>query len=908
MRKIVAVLGLCYLSLTAQETKKVRLEFLVLDELSNNPLSGVVVAEDSLKLLVKTNHKGFATLRLPINGNYQLHFHKESYERRTKDLVLSELPLVLDTILMRSNPIEYDLAFVFNESSESFFDGVDDSQSSYLSIGRDIFDRKAAFDWGSSFFNRRGLKTISRNVLINGLKFNSLYSGGAQWAQWGGLNDFFRNQEQSQPLEFNFNSSTKGRGITSIDLNPFLMRKAKRVSSSISDKSYQGRLMLSMIDEPTESFRYGLGGSFRLGTRGYQMGTPYQSYSYTAHIAKQWNTNQLSSLHYFRTFRENAKSSALSKEVVDLLGRDYNPNWGYMSNDVRSSKTSSSHFKTLLLTHQLNTVDSNLKATIMAQNGATKRTRLHYDTAESPDPIYYKKLPSYYINSFLGANFYAANSAKKALLNHPQINWEELYTANRLHPALVHYALVADVEFQNRWATALSFQTKVLKDLTLSIAIASNNENFRNFARAEDLLGGFLIKDMNPFDKGINDLNGPLYKKAGEAIQYAYKTQAKQYRVLPYLNYESNRWMISLAFEKEYLTYQREREMVNQRFETTPLKHSQNFRGLQKSFMSRYGFDARNYIEAYWIRYQQPVSLSQYFVNPNENNRSLEASSHIELADLIELSYVMRWRNLSGRIQVYAYNYNQLSSHRPYYVHTSFGSVFVQEITTDVSTIHRGIEGSFNLKVSPVVELEGAFSIGNYKHTNNPHLELELINDIGVEGVKVQDNRIDLGESNLKGYQLGNGPSSAYSLSLSYRDPHYWFSSLSFNRIDHNYIGVTPIRFTDSFLLRKENQFPAELFAEELQQIKEQELLEGYFVTNFLFGKSYLKNGRYTSVFLSVDNVLGSDFKSGGYESSRFGNYQDYLKDQQTSTPLFPTKYWWSSSRRFFLNLTISLP
>ena len=908
MKKVVAVIWLCCMSLSAQETKKVRLEFLVLDQLNKHPLSDVVVVEDSLKLLVKTNHKGIATLRLPINGNYQLQFYKERYEHLTKELVLNELPLVLDTIYMKSNPIDYDLTSLFNENLESFFDGVDDSQSSYLNSGRDVFDRKAAFDWGSSFFNRRGLKSSSRKVQINGLEFNSLDDGSAKWGQWGGLNDFFRNQEQTQPLEFNHNIASKGLGVTSIDLNPFLMRQAKRFSSSISDKSYQGRWLFSIIDQPSESFRYGLGGSLRLGSRGYKMGTPYQAYSYTAHLAKQWNEKQLTSLHFFKTYRESARSSALSKEVVDLLGRDYNPNWGYMGTDVRSAKTSSFHYETLLLTHQLYTVHSNLKATLMAQNGSTKKTYLYYDTAESPDPIYYKKLPSYYINSFLGANFYAAQSAKNALLNNPQINWKELYASNKLHPEFVHYALVADVEFQNRFASVLSYQTKLFKDLHFSISTSLNHENYRNFARAEDLLGGFYLKDRNPFDKGINDLEGPLLKKEGETIQYAYNTKANQLKITPFLKYESNRWMISAVFEKEYLTYQRQREMVNQRFETTPIMHTQNFKTIQKSFMSRYGFDARNYIEAYWSRYQKPVSLNQYFVNPNENNRSLEASSHIEIADLKELSYVMRWRNLSGRFGVYDYRYDQLSSHRPYYVHTSFGSVFVQEIITDISSLHRGIEGSFNLKVSPVVELEGAFSLGNYKYTNNPHLELELINDIGIEGVTVKDNRLDLGASKLKGYRLGNGPSRAYSLSISYRDPNYWFSSLSFNRIDNNYIGVAPIRFTDSFLLSKEDQSQAELVAEDLKLINSQELLEGYYITNFLFGKSYLKNGIYSSVFLSIDNLLESDFKSGGYESSRFGNYQDYLKDQQTNTPLFPTKYWWSSSRRFFLNLTISLP
>lgn len=909
MKRIVAVIWLfCNLSLVAQETKKLRLELVVMDSLNNKPLSEVVVVEDSLKLLVKTNHKGIATLRLSINGNYQLHFYKQSYEYSSKEIRLGELPLVLDTIFMRSNPIEYGLASVLNESSESFFDGVDDSQSSYLSIGRDVFDRKAAFDWGSSFFNRRGLKSSSRTVLINGLEFNRLFNGSVLWGQWGGLNDFFRNQEQTQPLEATAFEPSKGLGITSIDLNPFLMRKGNRISSSISDKSYRGRLMLSIINEPTKSFRYGLGGSIRVGSRGYKKGTPYQAYSYTAHIAKQWNQQQLTSLHYFRTYRENAKSSALSKEVVNLLGRDYNPNWGFMGTAIRSAKTNTHYYKTLLLTHQLNTPRTDLKWSIMAQSGSDKRNRLYYDTAESPNPIYYKKLPSYYINSFLGANFYASQSAKYSLLNQPQLNWNEFYTANEQHPDRVHYALIGDIEVNKRWATVLDIQKQLAANFKLAVSLASKSEYYSNYARAEDLMGGTYLLDRNPFDKTINDIDGPLLKEEKDTIQYAYNTRARQFKSQAFLNYQSNRWKLSLGFELEDLDYDRDREFINQRFENTPKIVNQNFKGTQRSLNIRYAFDARNYLEAYWSNHKRPVSIDEFFINARENNRTLSSTSNYKYSMMKELSYVMRWRRFQGRISAYSYRFDLISTHRPYYVHSSFGSVFVQEILSDNSTSHKGIEGSFNFKISPVVDLEGAFSIGDYSYINNPHLQLELTQEVGLEGIEIENNRLDLGSSNLKDYRLGAGPSKAFSLSISYRDPNYWFSSLSFNRIEENYIGVSPIRFTNSFLLNKEHLTAVELLPDELELIKTQEQLQGYYITNLVFGKSYLKNGRYTSIFLSIDNLLGTDFKSGGYESSRFGNYEDFLRDQRSTTPLFPTKYWWSSSRRFFLNLTIALP
>ena len=269
---------------------------------------------------------------------------------------------------------------------------------------------------------------------------------------------------------------------------------------------------------------------------------------------------------------------------------------------------------------------------------------------------------------------------------------------------------------------------------------------------------------------------------------------------------------------------------------------------------------------------------------------------------------MIRWRKLEGRLSVFNYRINHGSSSNSYYANTSYGSVFVRSITSDQLSTHKGFEGSFKLELSPVLSLEAAVAIGNYSYANDPVLELELNDDIGIEGVSVTDLRIDLGKTKLNGYRLESGPQEAYSLSVSYRDPKYWFTSISFNRIGNNYIVPSALRLTDSFLLEKEAYTAAELAPYELDIIQAQERLKPHYITNLLFGKSYLKNGIYSSLFLSIDNLLNSEFRSGGYESSRFGNYQDYLDDQRSRTPLFPTKYWWSSSRRFFLNLTISLP
>jgi len=66
-------------------------------------------------------------------------------------------------------------------------------------------------------------------------------------------------------------------------------------------------------------------------------------------------------------------------------------------------------------------------------------------------------------------------------------------------------------------------------------------------------------------------------------------------------------------------------------------------------------------------------------------------------------------------------------------------------------------------------------------------------------------------------------------------------------------------------------------------------------------GKSWLVKKRYFSAFLSVQNLLNSSIKTGGYESSRWGNQRNYSPD------IFSDKYWQNAPLRYFINFKCSI-
>ncbi|WKX77743.1 hypothetical protein [Zobellia laminariae] len=164
-----------------------------------------------------------------------------------------------------------------------------------------------------------------------------------------------------------------------------------------------------------------------------------------------------------------------------------------------------------MFNHYFNSEKFSLNTGIAYQFGKNSRSRLGYYNAPNPDPTYYRYLPSFYVNSPVGANFISANTAKEGLLNNPQMDWNQIYTANSNGQAA--YVLYDDVVDD----TQISINTVgnlILTDrLLMDFGLTYKNLNSENYARINDLLGADFHADVDPFSNTLNDSQGTIEKK-----------------------------------------------------------------------------------------------------------------------------------------------------------------------------------------------------------------------------------------------------------------------------------------------------------------------------------------------------------------------------------------------------------
>ena len=80
---------------------------------------------------------------------------------------------------------------------------------------------------------------------------------------------------------------------------------------------------------------------------------------------------------------------------------------------------------------------------------------------------------------------------------------------------------------------------------------------------------------------------------------------------------------------------------------------------------------------------------------------------------------------------------------------------------------------------------------------------------------------------------------------------------------------------------------------------------KGHTDTQISGGKSWKTPTYYLSLFASVTNLLGTVFKTGGFEQSRKANYRELSEDMGLETPLFGPKYWTAPGVGYYLMLSV---
>jgi hypothetical protein len=910
---VLIVLFLCTFRITnSQNTVK----GIVVDNNSKNPLKNVLIRVKNTNVTTNTTINGVFTIRDLANGNYILEFIFNGFESQNFPITLSENTVDLGTIsLFEDITEEQDLSIITITDDQLNTDAsAADNISGLLQASKDIFLRTAAFEFSSSFFRIKGLDSGNGKVLINGIEMNKIYDGRAQWSNWGGLNDVLRNQEFSNglaPSSFTFGGIL---GATNMNTRASQQRPGTRISYSSSNRSYEHRLMATHTTGISKTgWVMTFSGSRRAGNEGFNEGTSYNSYSFFASIEKKINENHSVNFTGIFTPNRRGKSSPNTQEVFDLKGIEYNEYWGHLNGKKRNSRIKEVVEPILMLSHYWEvSKKTRFQTNVSYQFGKIGNSRLDFNGGSNPSPSYYQILPSYFLrnNDLVGAY-----TSQENFVNNGQLDWTRIFDANTTNASVGlnnAYVLYEDRNNDKQLTVNTIYNTNLDNNISINGKLEYKQLHSQNFAEVIDLLGGIGYLDINNFADTARQMQNDIANSdrvvgVGDKFRYNFNLNSAFMNAFVQAQFKYNKVDFFAAVTLSKITNQREGLYQNGRFENTSLGLSKklSFTNYGMKVGGTYKINGRNLIDANVGYLTQAPTLRNSFSNARENNNTVNNLDSENVFSL-DASYIRRSPIITARLTGYYISMKEATEISFYFADGVGGdnTAFVQEILSGIEKNQVGLELGVEVQVTATIKLKGAAAVGSFTYANNP--DLYLTSDVINDGIFDENGRSGKYTSNLKNYKIAAGPQQAYSAGFEYRDPNYWWVGATTNFFSNTFVDIAPLTRSSNFYSDADGLTFPDYDIDVARELLRQEKFNNYKVVNLVGGKSWKVRRNYISVFATVNNLLNTAYKSGGFEQGRNANYNELRKDKALDKPVFGNKYWYGRGTTYFLNASIS--
>ncbi|WP_149273197.1 TonB-dependent receptor [Pareuzebyella sediminis] len=908
MRFFFVLMSIYVLHPSLKAQNRIQVAGTIFDAATKEPLKEAKVSIEGLKIVAYTELNGNFQVERPTQGEYILQVSQNDFN--TKRIPISGGATLLNLgiiYLERDITLEQTNNLVTLTDAQLLDDEVSSNSLALLQATRDVFLNRAAFDFGQAFFRVRGYDSQNSTVSINGIPMNKFHDGRPQWNNWGGLNDVTRNQQFTNGLEASDFTFGGIMGNTNIDTRPSGLRSGTRLSASVSNRTYAGRLMATYNSGLQKNrLAYAVSGSRRWAEHGYIDGTLYDAFSLFGAIEYKLNKNHGINLTGLIASNRRGRSSAISEEVVEMVGKRYNPYWGEQDGRVRNARERTIEEPFFTFNHYYKTDRFRLNSGIAYQFGNFYKSRLGYYNAPNPDPTYYRYLPSFYINSPIGANFMSAASSSEGFREDPQLKWANIYRANSGVEAAY---VLSDDRTDDRQITLNTIGNfYVNHNFQVDFGLTFRSLRSDNFSKIEDLFGADYHSDVDPFSDTLNDLKGPINKKEGDMFNYYYRLETSATTGFVQLRYDRSNFNVFVSGALAEMEYGRNGKFQNERFLNTSYGKSEKLRFLDYGVKSgfTYMLTGRHWLKGHGAILTRPPVLQNVFINPRENNLVLPELESERITSF-DFNYFLRLPKLTGRVTGYYTRFQRMTDVNFFFVDSGVGSDFVQEVLTDLDKLHKGLEIGLEYQLSSMVKLNVVAGVGTYLYASDPNVIINFDTVDAEEDLINLEGNIDLGTAKIKNYKLGQGPQQAYAFGIEYRDPKYWWVAMTTNYLTDNYANISTIKRTESFLIDPETgTFFPDATDEYVNQLLKQQPLESFYLLNLVGGKSWLRKGKYMSIFLSINNLFDETFRTGGYEQSRTGNFGQLRHDNLSGKPSFAPKYWYGYGRTFFVNVAYS--
>jgi hypothetical protein len=914
----------------------------IIDAKTQNPVASVVVTIQNTNLMELTDTEGSFKFNAVQSGSLLILIHSQGFKDALYLIDILEGQLLdLGTIALEEDQsIEQQGSLIaLTESDFSDDNSGSENTSGLLQSSKDAFQQAAAFNWGQARFRIRGLDSEHSTMMINGVVMNKLYDGRPQWGDWGGLNDATRNQEFSvgtSPSDYTFGGIL---GTQEINTRASIYRPGSRISFSGTNTNYSWRMMGTYASGMNnKGWAFVVSAGKRLAIEGYFEGTNYDANSAFLSVEKKLGDSHSLNISAFYTPNSRGKNSPNTTEVTS---EKYNSYWGFQDGKKRNARMKTIEEPIIMLNHYFKINDrTNLNSSLMYQFGKIGNSNLDYQNANSPDPTYYRKMPSYYSSLYAKDNgefsgeftpdLENAEKSKVLFLANQQIDWNAMYQANQdpimdsnghisgYGPAKSKYVLYEDRTDDKTIVATSIFNTQLTENIILNTGANFKNLKSHNYQKLLDLLGGLYFEDIDGFYTGNqsqSDLNNPNRQVVvGDEYGYNYNYVANTLDAFTQFKFSYNKVEFYLAQNFSSTNYQREGLYKNGIYETNSFGKSEKVQFENFGFKGgvTYKISGKQLLIFNGAHLTKAPTIRNTFPNARLNNSIIDGLESENISSL-DASYIFHSPIFKARLTAYYTLIKNATQTSFFYAEGIFDdgagynntSAFVSQTLTHLDKKNLGAELSLEYQLNPTLKTTFSAAFGEYTYNSNPNV---IVTNDAEASIENTNPVFDFGTALLKNYKQAGMPQQAYSMGIEYRDPKFWWIGININYLANSYIDVSPIARTNHFYTNPASgsNFP-EATEERAKELLRQEKFDPTTLLNLTGGKSWRIYGKNVRLFASINNVLNTTYKAGGYEQARNANFRQRNQDVSSGTPSFGNKYFYGYRRTYFINLAINL-
>ena len=793
--------------------------------------------------------------------------------------------------------------------------------SSLLTAGRDPFYNAATFSFSAARFRIRGYNADFSSTYINSIPMDNLDNGYTPFGLWGGLNDVFRNRDINIGVRYSTFAFGDIGNSTNIDVRASKQKPQTNIGYAYSNRSYDHRFLFTHSTGLNKNgWAFTISGSRRYANEGYVAGTYFDGWSWFAAIDKKLGQRQILSLIAFGAPAENGRQGAATKEMMGYAGTHYyNPYWGYQNGKVRNANISKINQPVIILTHDFR-ISNKTDITTSASYSLGDRSYSSIDWFNAPDPRpdYYRYMPSYYSSNPVLQEQIAQNLMNNEAAR--QINWDNLYNINRENAAVVYnangiegntvtgnrsyYILGEKVTNSKRinFNTVLNARLSNHIDLTAGESYQYSKNNY--FERIADLLGGSFWVDINQFAQRDFPTNANAYQndlshpnrivKVGDKYGYNYNININKAAIWSQFVFKFPHVDFFFAGEGSQTIFKRIGNVKNGLFPDNSYGVSAPnvFYNYAVKGGVTYKLNGRNYFYVSGALLTRAPYYEDAYISPRTRD-VLQDSLRSEYVQTVEAGYLLNAPKLKihliGYYTLMQHGFNVLTFYHDDY-HT-FGNYAL----SNIDKLYFGGEFGFEANVARNLTISGAAAVGRYYYNNRQ------------KAITTVDNTNEILNTETvysKNYRIPSTPQEAYSFTISYRSPKFWFVSLTGNYFDQMWLDFNPVRLTElatQNLDPKSQQYADVIAQERLPSQYTLDAFAGYSwkIPHAYIGSGFHKKPLYLSMYAGVNNILNNqDMISGGYEQLRF----DFSTGDVGK---FPSKYYYAYGINYFASIAL---